>query len=190
MKRPASRAPFLSLVPRRDGAYPARLQAKLDGQAGIGAFLVKSFGVNGAVAVNTPGKKCYVKERRYVDATHFHAHVHVVMLGTNDAGHIHGEPERVGEAIAALVKDLRRGGIAAASKYPKFVIVQPPGAKARHQENLKTHVYPSLRKVVRSIKDATLVDLELKPMAYATDQVHLSEQGAEQVAAAVAAAIL
>lgn len=31
-----------------------------------------------------------------------------VMLGTNDAGHIHGEPERVGEAIAALVKDLRR----------------------------------------------------------------------------------
>ena len=29
-------------------------------EAGAGAFLVKPFGVNGAVAVDTPGKKCFL----------------------------------------------------------------------------------------------------------------------------------
>ncbi|CAL1163761.1 unnamed protein product [Cladocopium goreaui] len=174
----------------RSESYPAQLQRRLDQEAGPGAFLVKSFGVNGAVAAKTPGKKCYMEQTRYTAATDFQAHVHVVMLGTNDAWHRNGEPKKVAEAIASLVADLRRRHGVAKS----VVIVQPPGVKAgRLSDNLTQHVHPQLRQRVRSMASSIL--LELPPSlsdarGYKADLVHLSEKGASEIAACVASAIL
>ena len=38
---------------------------------------MKAFGVNGAVAADTEGKKCYRKQQRYKDAIAFEAQIHV-----------------------------------------------------------------------------------------------------------------
>eukprot|EP00435_Cladocopium_sp_Y103_P012017 s3766_g3.t1 len=173
----------------RTESYPAQLQRRLDQQA-PGAFLVKSFGVNGAVAAKTPGKKCYMEQARYTAATDFQAHVHVVMLGTNDAWHRGGEPKKVAEALASLVADLRRRVDTAG----QVVIVQPPGVKAgRLSDNLAQHVHPQLRQRVRSMASSVLVELPAglsDAKGYKADLVHLSECGASEIAAAVASAIL
>ncbi|CAK0826697.1 unnamed protein product, partial [Prorocentrum cordatum] len=88
-------------------AYPAQLQRLLEQSAGPGACRVRSFGLGGATAAATPGKKCYAASQRCADAVGSAAHTYVVMLGTNDAWHRSGEPERVPEGILALLELLR-----------------------------------------------------------------------------------
>ena len=184
-----AQAPSLPML-RKQGAYPAQLQRELDEQvpglqlaqtlvralallkavlfeAGSSQYLVKSFGVSGAVAANTPGKKCNLSAmvlaacflmcllaggsshvlhtwacfcyrtnavcevlcinnaiRMHLPSTptflwllssvthlavsyRSWSHHSKVMLGTNDAWHRGGEPEKVGESVATLLGDLR-----------------------------------------------------------------------------------
>ncbi|CAE7668952.1 axeA1 [Symbiodinium sp. CCMP2456] len=177
----------------KTGAYPAQLQRQLDERAGAGAFLVKPFGVNGAVAVDTPGKKCYASQQRCKDAVGFSPHIIVVMLGTNDAWHRAGEPQKIGESMMTLLDSLGKVKTAMPSsrKCRPFFLVLPPGAKAgRLRENLAKHVHPELRRVAETRVDTTLVDICLQPSGYRADAVHLSKDGAIEVARAVATSIL
>lgn len=105
------------------------------------------------------------------------------MLGTNDAWHRTGEPERVGEGMAALLTDLRRrrGG--------RMVLVQPPGGLPKVRAKLERHVYPALRRLRRGASDLTLVEPSLGVAAYRQDLVHLSREGADAIATAVAEVI-
>ncbi|CAE7258457.1 axeA1 [Symbiodinium natans] len=176
----------------KTGSYPAQLQRHLNEEAGMGTFVVKPFGVNGAVAVATPGKKCYEHQQRCADAAAFAPHIFVVMLGTNDAWHRAGEPQKVGDSIMALLDRLEK----ARSPLPlnrrcPFFLVLPPGAKdGRLRDNLAQHVHPELRRVAKARADTTLVDVLVSSDGYRPDAVHLSKQGAGQVASSVATAIL
>lgn len=78
MKRPAAQRRVACLGDSNTvgSSWTARLQELLDAR-GAGSFRVKAFGVNGAVAADTEGKKCYRKQQRYKDALAFEAQVHV-----------------------------------------------------------------------------------------------------------------
>ncbi|CAJ1356361.1 unnamed protein product [Effrenium voratum] len=172
----------------KQGAYPAQLQRELDEQAGSSQYLVKSFGVSGAVAANTPGKKCFVHQQRYQDALAFNANIFVVMLGTNDAWHRGGEPEKVGESVATLLGDLRVKAAASSKPHPICVLALPPGVKAGLRQNLEQHVHPALRKLAHTA-DTVLVDAEWTLDSFRPDKVHLSMSGAKTLAVAIASAI-
>lgn len=67
------------------------------------------------------------------------------MLGTNDAWHRGGEPERVRAGLKELATTFRRG----AALVPRLVFVLPPGAKAgRLEANLREVVHPDIRSLV------------------------------------------
>eukprot|EP00933_Yihiella_yeosuensis_P019714 TRINITY_DN15925_c0_g1_i1.p1 TRINITY_DN15925_c0_g1~~TRINITY_DN15925_c0_g1_i1.p1 ORF type:complete len:245 (-),score=51.81 TRINITY_DN15925_c0_g1_i1:69-803(-) len=191
----------------KTGAYPAQLQSMLDASSGRGMFSVKGFGVNGATAADTQGKKCYWKQERFKDACEFQAHIYVMMLGTNDAWHRTGEPGKVAEGIQYGILSILEsfGPLVTATELPgtakdisRLLIVLPPGAKAgRLVENLSAIVHPSLRQFVQSWRQTSApVPESLKPVlvepslpvesAYRPDMVHLTRAGAEAVAAAIA----
>ncbi|CAE8635628.1 unnamed protein product, partial [Polarella glacialis] len=182
----------------RSGSYPSRLQKILDRDVGDGLVQVRNFGVSGTTAVETPGKKYYVDEEKFQRAMEFGPHYFVVMLGTNDAWHQAGEPDKVADAIDSLLIELgrqggRRGsaGGSAAGEMASVLIVLPPGAKpGRLLENLKNvHMDMRLRASTwtRDDPDTILVDPELPvETSYRPDLVHLSAEGAETLALAVA----
>eukprot|EP00928_Gymnodinium_smaydae_P084073 TRINITY_DN67319_c0_g1_i1.p1 TRINITY_DN67319_c0_g1~~TRINITY_DN67319_c0_g1_i1.p1 ORF type:complete len:227 (-),score=16.00 TRINITY_DN67319_c0_g1_i1:139-819(-) len=187
-------------------AYPALLQKHLDLLIGAGVFEVKGFGVNGATAANTSGKKCYMKQTRFIDAQAFQAHICVIMLGTNDAWHLQGEPDKVSSGILALIERLRgdlADDIGTTSLYPQFILVLPPGEKpGRLRENLRNVVHPALRALAKTFQQPTqlkrrehyfkvvLVEPPLDvPKSYRADLVHLSSQGAEATAHCISSAI-
>ena len=104
------------------------------------------------------------------------------MLGTNDAWHRLGEPEQVEAGLAQLLLELRerRGG--------RMVLVQPPGWLPKVRAKLERHVYPAVRRLARA-RDVRLVEPVLGAGAYRQDLVHLSSEGGEKIARAVAEAI-
>merc|ERR1712217_338663 len=103
--------------------YPLRLQNILDRRDGRGSYTVRSFGVSGACAAATHGRKHYSSLVKFTEAVAFKAHTYVVMLGTNDAWHAWGEPVRAVPGICELLQSLAAQALSTGSHEPSILIV-------------------------------------------------------------------
>lgn len=157
------------------------------------SFQVRSFGVSGATA---SGAKCYASSCRFQKALQFDAHIYVVMLGTNDAWHKAGKPDKVAHALRPLLRKVHVLASTASHRdglqggWPRVVLVQPPGDHAFARTNLLTIVHPALRQLAAEELYAELVEPTLDGTCYVADKVHLSPKGAAEIAGCVSGVIL
>ena len=177
-------------------AYPFRLQAFLGDLVKVASF--------GRVAA-TAGKPVENRMVRYADtkrcseALEHHAHVYICMLGVNDA---RVETRNMRTDLKRLVQKLRSaaGGAEAEARrgLPAVLLVLPrcleagrsrKGTRSR-TELFEDKIWPAVRKVADGLGPFCLVEPELSEDCFQPDRVHLSSQGAAEVARAVGVRLL
>jgi len=181
---------------RGSESWPEQLQQLLAASAGPGAYRVRAFGVGGSHAAATSGSgvRHYQALPKCSQALACCADVYVVMLGTNDAWHLKGDPHGVAGGLSDLLEALSLQRPASSHKRkPEMILVLPPGTKpGRLANNLKSIVHPSICQLARERHGVRLASplLPSNTTVYKDDLVHLTARGAFRIAQAVARVIL
>jgi lysophospholipase L1-like esterase len=138
---------------------------------------VKPFARVGATAGK--GKMGLTSFRIFESCLSSSADALVLMLGTNDAWH--GNPALFQEGYTNILLTLRKN-------FPRSsisLVLPPGGKKGKCASNLEEVIHPAVRKLAQ----AFALPLITPDFKYSADHVHLSAQGARNVAQAVADAL-